>query len=106
MNIHLSPLAAVKLKLLIMEEKSDQPLAIRVIPLTSGCNTPSFALEITEVLDKYETQTEQGILFAWLPSEVAWMDGLVIDLNRETGKFSIFHPNPPFMGECPIEPSI
>ncbi|WP_139179430.1 iron-sulfur cluster biosynthesis family protein [Lihuaxuella thermophila] len=103
MNIQLSELAAIRLKLLISGERSPEPLAVRVVPLTSGCSAPSFALELTEILPEYETKTEKGIVFAWLPSESAWMDGLVIDLNRENGKFSIYHPHPPFMSDCQLE---
>ncbi|MFC4545452.1 hypothetical protein ACFO25_03715 [Paenactinomyces guangxiensis] len=38
MNLQLSELAALKLKLLILPEQSSKPLAVRVIPLTSGCH--------------------------------------------------------------------
>ncbi|RAL21894.1 hypothetical protein [Thermoflavimicrobium daqui] len=103
MNIQLSPLAAAKLKLILLDEKGDQPLAVRIIPLTSGCSTPSFAIELTEIRPEFKIQNEQGIDFAWLPHEDAWMDGLVIELNRENGKFSIFHPNPPFMSDCQLD---
>lgn len=103
MNIQLSELAALKLKLLISQETSSEPLAVRVIPLTSGCSAPSFALELTEILPGYKTGTEKGVTFAWLPSEQAWIDGVVIDLNRENGKFSVYHPNPPFMSDCQLE---
>ncbi|SFJ47375.1 iron-sulfur cluster biosynthesis family protein [Thermoflavimicrobium dichotomicum] len=103
MNIQLSPLAAAKLKLILMEENTEHPLAVRVIPLTSGCSTPSFAIELTEVRPEFETQAVEDIVFAWLPQEAAWMDGLVIDLNRENGKFSIYHPNPPFMSDCQLD---
>lgn len=103
MNIQLSDLAALKLKLLIYQEPSSVPLAVRIIPLTSGCSTPSFALELTEISPGYEMAVVKEITFAWPPSEAAWMDGLVIDLNRENGKFSIFHPHPPFISDCQLE---
>lgn len=102
MHIELSDLAALKLRLLILEEKSEHPLAVRVIPLTSGCSTPSFALELTEVLPSYESTMVKELLFAWLPEEREWMNGIVIDINRENGKFIIFHPNPPFMSNCQL----
>ncbi|MBA4494872.1 hypothetical protein ACFO25_03710 [Paenactinomyces guangxiensis] len=64
---------------------------------------PSFALELTEILPHFETEVKQGIPFVWLPAEAAWMDGLVIDLNRENGKFSVYHPHPPSMSDCQLE---
>jgi Fe-S cluster assembly iron-binding protein IscA len=105
MQIQLSDLAAAKLHWLLYEERknSDHPLAIHIIPLTSGCNSPTFALEITDVNPTYETATIKGVPFVWQEDEAAWMDGLIIDLNRENGKFSIEHPHPPFMPACPFE---
>lgn len=102
MQIQLSLLAAMKLKILLSDESSETPLAVRVVPLTSGCSTPSLALELTEVLPHHESGEEQGITFVWEPSDRAWMDGLVIDLNRENGKFTIYHPYPPFESSCQL----
>lgn len=102
MKVQLSDLAAAKLLYILSQEKEHELLAFRVIPLTSGCSTPSFALELTEVLSHFETTKIKDIPFTWIPSERSWMDGLMIDLNRENGKFIIFHPNPPFQSNCQL----
>lgn len=105
MKTSITPLAIAKLTyLLYQEQQEDERLAIRVIPLTSGCSTPSFALEITQPNPSWEQIEIEGILFAFPPKERAWLDGLFIDFNRETGKFSIYHPNPPFMSDCQLPP--
>lgn len=103
-HIHLSDLAAAKLQWLLYQESrtSDKPLGVHVIPLTSGCNTPSFALELSEFSPNCLTQTEKEVPFFWTAEESAWMDGLQIDLNRDNGKFAIYHPHPPYMSECPF----
>jgi Fe-S cluster assembly iron-binding protein IscA len=103
MNIQVSELALAKMKWLIWQEQSTAPLAFRVISLTSGCGAPTFALEMTEPTPAFQTKRIDGVLFAWLPQDAKWMDGLVIDLNRENGKFSIYHPHPSFMSSCPFE---
>jgi Fe-S cluster assembly iron-binding protein IscA len=102
MNIQLTPLAAVKLKLLLLQERENQNLAVHVVPLTTGCGSPSFALEITEASSQFQKVEILGVPFAWQTGEEAWLDGLVIDLNRETGRFVIYHPNPPF-STCPFD---
>ncbi len=105
MKIHLSSLAAAKLKLILLEAKkeSKQPLVVRLVPLTSGCNTPSFALEITEKHSNLSTTTIEDICLAWLPQDADWIDGMIIDLNRENGKFAIYQPHPPTIPHCPLE---
>ncbi|MBA4542767.1 MULTISPECIES: iron-sulfur cluster biosynthesis family protein [Thermoactinomyces] len=105
MNINLSPRAAAKLHLLLYEEKKSggHSLAVRIIPLTTGCNSLSFALEITEADARMETVSVNGVPFVWRGDEREWLDGVIIDLNPENGKFSIFHPHPPSMPECPFE---
>ncbi|SFJ47327.1 hypothetical protein [Thermoflavimicrobium dichotomicum] len=102
-KIRLSPLAAAKLKLLLMQENAKHPLVIRVILLTTGCRRSSFGLQMTEIRPEFHTRVEQGIIFAWLPREATWIDGLVIDINRENGKFMVYHPNPPFIPGCTLE---
>jgi Fe-S cluster assembly iron-binding protein IscA len=99
MNLLVTDLAAAKLKWLLLQEGG--PLAVRVIPCTSGCGTSSFALELTEIKPGFETAEVNGVPFAWSPSEERWLDGLEIDLDRKTGKFSLFHSRPPFSPDCP-----
>lgn len=98
----MSELALAKLKLILFQETGAQPLAFRIVPLTSGCSTPSFALELTEI-GKHPLTDYQGVPFLD-QSEHSWLDGLVIDLDRETGKLSIFHPNPSFLSDCGLNP--
>ncbi|GGE09142.1 hypothetical protein GCM10011571_08100 [Marinithermofilum abyssi] len=100
MDIQLSDLAAARLKALLLDEPDSDRLAVRVIPLTSGCSTPSFALELTDIREGYIVTEVKGISFACPPGETGWLDGIVIDLNRENGKFSIYHPDPPFLPDC------
>jgi Fe-S cluster assembly iron-binding protein IscA len=98
LQIHISELASAKLKALLWQESSSEPLAFRVVPLTSGCSTPSFALELSEVGSQALTR------YADVPfldqSAHPWLDGLVIDVERANGKLSIAHPNPAFLVDC------
>ncbi len=98
-NIQISELARATLKLYLLEEENDQPLAFQIVPLTSGCSTPSFALELTEVREDQNVIELHGIPFVD-QSRFDWLNGLVIDVDRSTGKLSIFHPNPSFPSEC------
>lgn len=104
MNIQISPLAAARLKALLASEKDGNELAVRVVPLTSGCGSPSFALELTDICRGYEIAEAEGIRFTCPPAEKAWLDGIVIDFNRENGKFIIHHPRPP-LTDCRLPKS-
>lgn len=103
-QMHISDLAAAKLQWLLYQEQNDAsaPLAVRLIPMTSGCNTPSFALELMEVQPDHPTHIENNILFTWETNERSWIDGLHIDLDRNTGKFIIAHTSPPLLDNCPL----
>ncbi|OYD07474.1 hypothetical protein [Paludifilum halophilum] len=101
MNIQIHPLAAARLRTLLSGEEGGEKLAVRIVPLTSGCNTPSFALELTEVLPGYVTTTAEGVPFTCPPAEKEWLDGIIIRLNRESGKFHLYHPHPPSLPDCP-----
>lgn len=102
MDIQLTALAAAKLKLLLWEETKDKPLAIRIVLLTSGCSTPSFALEVIEQNNELLTKTIANVPFAQYAEDKQWIDGITIDLNRENGKFHIAHPNPEQLSNCPL----
>lgn len=104
MNVKISELAVAVLKLHLLEEEKGEPLAFRIVPLTSGCNTPSFALELTE-RNNQKIVEYQGIPFID-QSEWDWIKDLVIDYNRSTGKLTISHPNPTFLSNCQINQSI
>ncbi|SMO73011.1 iron-sulfur cluster biosynthesis family protein [Melghirimyces algeriensis] len=99
MKIHISHKAAARLQTLLSHENSAQ-LAVRVVPLTSGCSTPSFALELTKIRQGFITQESKGVCFACPRQEAEWMDGMVIDWDQESDKFSVYHPNPPFLNDC------
>ncbi|MDQ0416165.1 Fe-S cluster assembly iron-binding protein IscA [Croceifilum oryzae] len=102
MKIQISDLAAAKLLYILYQEHADQPLAFRVMAHTSGCGTASFAIDLIEVLPHFESIKIKDVPFAWIPSERAWMDGLIIDLNRDNGKFILAHPNPPSQSQCQL----
>ncbi|SDY17348.1 hypothetical protein [Thermoactinomyces sp. DSM 45892] len=102
MKVQISDLAVAKLLYILHQEHADESLAFRVMAHTSGCGTPSFAIDLTEVSPHFESIKIKNIPFTWLPSERAWMDGLIIDLNRDNGKFILAHPNPPFQSECQL----
>jgi Fe-S cluster assembly iron-binding protein IscA len=102
MDIQLTALAAAKLKLLLWEETKDKPLAIRIVLLTSGCSTPSFCLEVTEQKKQLLMETIADVPFIQYPEDKQWIDGIIIDLNRENGKFHITHPNPEKLSNCPL----
>jgi Fe-S cluster assembly iron-binding protein IscA len=102
MNIYISPLAALRLKAILMQEEDGENLAVRVVPRTSGCGTPSFALELTEPIPGSFTVTAEGVPFTCPPLEKGWLDGIIIDINRENGKFIVHHPHPPAESGCPF----
>lgn len=104
MELQLTDLAAAKLRLLLWEEKDYSDLAIRVVLLTSGCNTPSFGLEVTEQKENMRRQTFHDIPFVWYPEDEDWLVSISIDLNRENGKFIIDHPDSSLLTNCRMEP--
>lgn len=103
-EIKITELAAAKLRLLLWEETIDVPLAIRIVLLTSGCNTPSFGLEVIEQKPELQQIKIKNIPFAWYADDEPWLEGISIDINRENGKFIIDHPNPSQLSNCPMEP--
>jgi Fe-S cluster assembly iron-binding protein IscA len=104
MQIKLSELAAAKLQLLLWEETKDVPLSIRIVLLTSGCNTPSFGLEVIEPKSELQQMKIRNIPFVWYTDDEQWLGGISIDINRENGKFIIEHPDPSLLTNCPMEP--
>jgi Fe-S cluster assembly iron-binding protein IscA len=104
MEIKISEIAAAKLRLLLWEETTNVALAIRIVLLTSGCNTPSFGIEVIEQKKQMKTKTVQKIPIVWYPDDEQWLVGISIDLNRENGKFIIDHPNPSQLSNCTMQP--
>ncbi len=83
MNIRISPLAAARLNILLHWEGEGEHLAVRLVPLTSGCGTSSFTLELTEVRPDDLVIWAEGVPFTCPKSEKTW-------LNRP-----LFHPSSP-----------
>jgi Fe-S cluster assembly iron-binding protein IscA len=104
MEIKISEIAAAKLRLLLWEETTNVPLAIHIVLLTSGCNTPSFGIEVIEQKNQMKTKTVHEIPLVWYPDDEQWLVGITIDLNRENGKFIIDHPDPSQLSNCTRQP--
>jgi Fe-S cluster assembly iron-binding protein IscA len=104
MEIKLTKLAAAKLRVILFTETINTPLAVRVVLLTSGCNTPSFGLEVIEQQEEQNMIRIHNIPIVWLEEDEQWLDGIAIDFNQENGKFIIDHPNPSQLTNCPMEP--
>ncbi len=94
----ISSLAAARLRLL-MEQEADAPeLGIKLQMTSSGCGSLSFAIAITTPEKNDLSEEIEGIKLFYQEADRSWLAGLVIDLNRETGRFQIFHPRPPASG--------
>ncbi|MCS1350231.1 hypothetical protein [Mechercharimyces sp. CAU 1602] len=103
MDILITPLAAARLQLLLRAEEESVPLAIRIVPLTSGCSSPSYAIEITEKQKAYKELCVQGVPLVWNPADEKQIKGIQIDLDRQTGNLTLFHPSPPRIECCPLD---
>lgn len=106
MELQVTKLAAAKLHLLLWAETVQNPLAIHVLLLTSGCNTPSFGLEVIEPNENMRKKTISSIPFIWYQEEETWLNGIILDINRENGKFIIEHPNYSLLTNCPMEQEV
>lgn len=104
MSLDISDLAAGKLHWLLYQEQQSErrPLGVRIVSLTSGCNSPTYALEITEISPKLKQEKIKGISFLWNAYEQDFIHGLKIDYDPASRKFSLTHQNPPHMPNCPI----
>jgi Fe-S cluster assembly iron-binding protein IscA len=103
MKLHLTDLAMATLHLYLWKETNTYSLAIHVVLLTTGCNRPSFGLEITEPHKDMQNTCIQGIPFVWYPDEEEWLNGIVIDIKTDNRKFMIDHPNPTLLTNCFME---
>ena len=104
MSLDISDLAAGKLHWLLYQEQQSEkhPLGVKIVSLTSGCNSPVYALEITEISPKLRQKEIKGIPFLWQAEEQDLIHGLKIDYDPAGGKFSLTRQNPPRMPDCPI----
>jgi hypothetical protein len=104
LSMVISDLAAGKLHWLLYQEQQSEnrPLGVKIVSLTSGCNSPVYALEITETDPACEQENIKGIPFMWQAGEKEWIQGLKIDYDPVRRKFSLTHQHPPRMPDCPI----
>lgn len=99
--ITITPVAAASLRMLIDREPDAPLLGIQVQMTSTGCGSLSFGIGITTPNRDDESEEIEGIRVFFSRNDRSWLQGLVIDRNSETGKFEIFHPNPPSTS-CPV----
>ncbi|MGC5325036.1 hypothetical protein [Brevibacillus sp. SYSU BS000544] len=99
--ITISSVAAASLRMLIEQEPDAPELGIQVQMTSTGCGSLSFSIGITTPNRNDLCEEVEGIRVFYTQNDRSWLQGLVIDRNAETGKFEIFHPNPPSTS-CPI----
>lgn len=97
----ITPLAAARLRLLIDAEPDAKELGIQLQMTSSGCGSLAFSITLTTKSKEEQSIELEGIPLIYREEDRQWLNGLVVDLNRETGRFQIFHPNPPTTS-CPV----
>jgi Fe-S cluster assembly iron-binding protein IscA len=99
--ITITPTAAARLSALIAEEQDADRLGIKIIATTSGCGSYAYSIAITEAgrLDKSVDVT--GIRLFYRDEEKDLLDGIVVDFDPVTGRFSLTHTRPP-QTNCPL----
>ena len=89
--VNLSQLAALKLKIILLDESGAEKLCYRVVPVTSGCGSTAFQLTLTEKRDGEHIVWINDIPFGYTKEDFPLLDGLTIDLNRQSGKLELSH---------------
>ncbi|AQS54941.1 MAG: hypothetical protein LOD88_04800 [Novibacillus thermophilus] len=89
--VNLSQLAALKLKMILLDEPDAERLCYRVVPVTSGCGSTAFQLTLTEKRDGDHIVWIKDIPFSYTKDDLPLLDGLAIDLNRQSGKLEFIH---------------
>ncbi|MGD8191709.1 hypothetical protein ACQCN2_17145 [Brevibacillus ginsengisoli] len=102
-NVIIKPIAAARLRLLMDAEPDANELGIQLQMTSSGCGSLAFSITLTTKSKEDRCEELEGIRLFYREGDHAWLNGLVVDLNRETGRFQIFHSNPPSTS-CPIAP--
>ena len=92
--INISPLAAARLSLLISQEPDADRLGIRLVRTTSGCGSQTIGIAITEAEPGDCIVQSNGIRVFYRDADAKQVNGLVIDCDEKTGRFSLFHPRP------------
>jgi Fe-S cluster assembly iron-binding protein IscA len=99
--ISITPLAAARLSRLIRQEPDGDQLGMKVVVTTTGCNSYTYGITITEPGANDRCDVIEGIRVLYREEDRALLQGLLIDCDPHTGRFSIAHPNPP-QASCPI----
>ncbi|WP_139489491.1 HesB/IscA family protein [Brevibacillus dissolubilis] len=97
----ITPLAAARLHMLIQQEPDADVLGISVQVVTTGCSSFSYNITMTERGPRDECEEIAGLSLFYQITDIPLIQGLVIDFDKETGRFHIFNPNPP-AASCPI----
>lgn len=90
--VRLSELAALKLKLLLFDQPDASHLAYRVVPATTGCGSTGFQLTLTETKDGEDVFYTRDIPFSYAHTDLPFLDGLTIELDRQSGKLALSNP--------------
>lgn len=94
-TVRLSELAALKLKMLLLDEPDAERLCYRVVPATTGCGSSSFRVTLTEQKEGEHLFVVREIPFSYSEDDLPFLNGLTIELNRQSGKLEL--SNPTFM---------
>lgn len=92
-----TPLAAGHLWLLLSgeSEQNRDKLGFRIGIMTTGCHGFSYSVSLSERELQDMMIKLHGLCFFYRAVDQPYLDGLTIDLNRDTGKLTLSHPNPP-----------
>lgn len=99
--ITVTPHAAAHLSLLIRQEPDADQLGIRLVRTTTGCGSSTFSITITEAEPGDCVTWTNGIRVWYRDADVETVNGLIIDCDPATGRFSIFSPRP-LANDCRI----
>lgn len=99
--ITITPAASALLRRLLLAEPDVDQLGIKILVTTTGCSSYSFSIAMTEPSANDRETWIDGIRLLTQESEEAFLDGLIIDRNRENGRLQIFHPTQ-LQGGCSL----
>ncbi|MGO0060661.1 HesB/IscA family protein [Brevibacillus fluminis] len=99
--ITITPAASALLRDILAAETDADALGIKVLVTTTGCSSYSFSIAMTEPGASDRVTWIDGIRLLTTESEEAFLDGLIIDRNRENGRLQIFHPTQ-LQGGCSL----
>lgn len=103
-TVRLSELAALKLKMLLLDEPDREKLCYRIVPATTGCGSSAFQVTLTEKKEGEQPFTVKDVPFSYSEDDLPFLDGLTIELNRQSGKLELSNPSyRPEKGNCCTE---